>query len=201
MNETTNNLYDPNEIKDLKKEAAAERRNGLIGGIFLILLGGLFLATQFLTFDIEGWFFLPLLATIFIIWGVLTRNGGLLIPGGILSGISLGIFLMDMPFVAQMGMEEGGVFLLGFAFGWVLIALLSALFTSEIYWWALIPAGIMGIIGLGIVTDGILLDLIAFIGRAWPLALIAVGLYIILRPHKVKEWLDDDDSEALKGEK
>ena len=190
MNDT--NLKSIDDINELKKEESHQRRNGLIGGVFLILIGGLLLLGQFFSFDSAGLLFLPLLATAFIIWGILTSNAGLFIPGGILGGIGLGAALMELPALAHL--EEGGIFLLSFAAGWVLISILSALFTKETHWWPLIPAGILGFIGIAVITNGFLLNVLSFVGQGWPLILIAVGLYIILRPEKAQEWLNDEEA-------
>ena len=158
-----------------------ERRKGIMGGIFFILLGGLFLLTQFFTFDIVGWLFLPLLATVFIAWGALVRNAGLFVPAGILSGLGLGAGLMEFTAVGQSDQQGAGIFLLGFAAGWLLIILLSAVFTAKTHWWPLIPASIMSLVGIAAITDGILLDVLSVLGRGWPLILIAAGLYVTYR--------------------
>ncbi len=192
MNDTTTTVKNTNDIKQLKKEESQQRRNGVIGGVFLIMIGALLLLGQFISFDSAGLLFLPLLATAFIIWGVLTRNAGLFIPGGILGGIGLGAALMELPMLAHL--EEGGIFLLSFAAGWVLIPILSAIFTKETHWWPLIPAGILGFIGIAVITNGFLLNALSLVGQGWPLILIAVGLYIILRPAKAKAWLNDEEA-------
>lgn len=190
MNDTT--LKHSEEIKDLKKEESHQQRNGFIAGLFLIMIGVLFLIGQFVSFGSAGILFLPLLATIFVVWGILTKSAGFFIPGGILGGIGLGSVLMELPLLATY--DEGGIFLLGFAAGWMLIPLLSGIFAKETHWWPLIPAGILGFIGLAVITNGVLLDVLSLVGRGWPLILIAVGLYIIFRPEKAKAWLDDDEA-------
>jgi hypothetical protein len=117
----------------------------LVWGVLLVGLGILFLAGRFFNLDS---FILPIIAAVLIGAGIVTRHAGPMTPGGILAGISLGTFAMNLPMV--QGDAEGGVFLLSFALGWYSIVLLSALFTQETQWWAIVPAGIMGGIGAGV---------------------------------------------------
>jgi len=161
-------------------------RSRLIAGLALIAIGLVTLAAQFVQWDWLGLLFLPTLGVIFLVWGCVTRNVGLLIPGGILSGTGLGAFLIEHAIPGLGDEASGGVFLLSFALGWGLITLLSAIFTPRTHWWPLIPGGIMVLIGGGLVLDGAVLDLLALIGRWWPLGLIAAGLWLILRHGKAQ---------------
>jgi len=155
------------------------RRNRIISGLVLILLGGLFLVNQFIEIPSVGNLFLPGLGLIFLVWGIVTRTGGLLVPGGILTGIGTGVYLMNA--LPLEGNAEPGVFLLSFGGGFALITLLSAIFTRETHWWALIPGGILATIGGALYAGGIAQDVLEIIGRFWPVALILVGVYVIFR--------------------
>ncbi len=122
----------------------------LAGGIALILIGAAILLGRWL--DI-GSYTVILLGSAMLVWGSLSRRTGWIIPGGVLTGIGLGILVMNGPWrIPQV--DQNGVFLLCFALGWFLITLLTALFTCT-QWWALIPGGIMAFIGGTIlVTNG-----------------------------------------------
>lgn len=159
-----------------------ENRNEWIGGIILIGLGLFFLANQFIDFNWDrlGVFFLPALGAIFLAGGIVTRQAGLVIPGGILSGIGWGAVLVTGPF-ADTGDVEGGVFMLTFAAGWALITVLTAVFTKETHWWALIPGGIMAIIGSGILFGGIFMQGLTLLGQIWPVFLILLGLFVLFQ--------------------
>ena len=162
---------------------AKGQRTQLIWGVLLIVFGLLAFAGQFIDFD-GGSFgiFIPLaLGIIFLIWGIISREGGLLIPGGILFGVGLGIVMIAGPWGFVSDEMSGGVFMLCFALGWALITVLTAVFTDETHWWPLIPGGIMAIIGGGILFGGVFWSLLTFIGKAWPLVLIAVGIYVLLK--------------------
>jgi len=120
------------------------RRNNLGVGIGLIAIGTLLVLGNI--FEL-GIFLVLLLGLVFIAWGITTRTAGLLIPGGILSGIGTGIALAQLLPITNNDLS-GGIFLLSFALGWFSIVVLSRLFTREPQWWALIPGGIMAGIGM-----------------------------------------------------
>jgi hypothetical protein len=127
------------------------RRNNLSTGIGLIAIGTLLVLGNIFEFGI---FLVLLLGLVFIAWGIGTRTAGLLIPGGILSGIGTGIALEELLLMSNDELG-GGIFLLSFAGGWFSIVVLSRLFTRDPQWWALIPGAIMSGIGTFVVlTEG-----------------------------------------------
>lgn len=103
------------------------RRAGIVGGIILILLGVLFLASEIYpqVFSFWDWPFIIIgLGGVFLIWAILSGVGGLAVPGSILAGI-------------------GGILYYQNATGdWV----------SWSYIWALIP----GFVGVGVILSGII---------------------------------------------
>ena len=163
-------------------EKRRERRGRIVGGIALILFGVLALVAQFVELEWLGLLILPALGLIFFAWGIMTRQSGLFIPAGILSGLGIGTLLLAGPFTDLPGDTEGGVFMLAFAFGWALIPIFSTIFTGEKHLWALIPGAIMALIGASLLFGGLALTALSWLGRIWPLFLILGGLYIILRP-------------------
>ena len=165
-----------------------KNRNEWIGGILLIGIGVLFLLNQF--FDLPGLenvaiFFVLGLGLFFLAWGVYSREAGLMIPGGILTGIGLGIALVAGPFEFEDGNLSGGVFMGAFALGWLLITIFTALFSDETQWWALIPAAIMAIISGALLIAGPFMVILEWLGKLWPLALIIGGIAILLGARKV----------------
>ena len=166
-----------------------QKKNIPFGGILLIL-GGLFLLLQQLAdFEITGGVFLAGLGLFFILWGATTRKAGLLIPGGIITGISVGVFLVeDVNIIAEPA--QGGVFVLALAAGFALVTVLTQLFTPEKNWWALIVASVLALVGGGILivespNASALKPVVESIFNAsqyfWPLVLVAIGLWIIFR--------------------
>lgn len=151
------------------------RRNQLVGGLVMIGIGIFLLVTQFIEINNLENFILPGLAAIFLVWGLAVRNPGLLVPGGILSGIALGTYLVSGPLNDAAEKTQGGYFLLAFAAGWALITLLSLLIGHRQFW-PLIPGGIMLVIGGALIAGGTTLDVFLSLLRLWPLALIAGGV-------------------------
>jgi len=165
-----------------------KRKSRGVGGVILIVIGLLALLGQFV--DVEIWdnvglYILPVLGAIFLVWGIAARNMGPIIPGGILSGLGLGIILVEKVSWPET-VDEGGVFLLAFALGWALITVLTAVFTAKTQWWPLIPGGIIAVIGFAILFGGIFWQALNLMNIIWPLLLIALGLFVIFNPRRGK---------------
>lgn len=166
-----------------------QKRTIPFGGIMLILVGCFILLEQIFDFDMTGGVFFAALGLIFILWGATQRKAGLLIPGGILTGLSAGIFLVeDTQTIAEP--YEGGAFLLALAAGFALITLLTHLFTIEKHWWAAIVAVVLATVGGGVIIlempnaeplKQAVETIFTGLQYIWPLALIGLGLWIILK--------------------
>ena len=156
-------------------------RRGMVGGTVLIVLGLLIFAEQVLHTHLTGLLFVPLLGATFLAWGILCRRHGLLIPGGILLGVGVGSFLVDGPLQYLAEPARGGAFLLAFAAGWLLITLTAFVFQRRLIWWPLIPGVLFGLIGSAMTIGGPAMAVVNLANVAWPLALVAIGLALILR--------------------
>lgn len=148
-------------------------------GVILILVGIVSLAGTLLGNLGVGLWFLPLLALIFLYAGITRRSLGLVIPGGILAGIGTGIVMIEQVFPGLGSEAQGGLFLLCFAAGWLLIAVLGTRITGALVWWPLIPGSILAVIGSGLLMGGWALRALELTGYLWPVALILVGLYLV----------------------
>jgi len=92
-----------------------------------------------------------------------------IIPGGVLVTLAVVAGLDDMT-----GIDTGGIFFLGLAGTFALVAALPS--ERHAMRWALYPAAILGVMGL--------LLMVGFeraISYIWPVALIAVGGFLLLR--------------------
>ncbi|GAB4160714.1 MAG: hypothetical protein Fur0021_33040 [Candidatus Promineifilaceae bacterium] len=156
-------------------------RDQLVGGIVLIVIGIFALVMQFVDMQEVGVYVLPALAVIFLAWGLIARQIGPIIPGGILAGLGLGTLFAAGVWELPATMDEGGVFLIAFALGWALITVLSFFVSDRVHWWPLIPAIIIGVTGFAVLYGGVFNDALQIFGYAWPAILILVGLYIIFR--------------------
>ena len=166
-----------------------QQKKDLTGGLILVAIGLIALVGQFVTVSLPGnWGLLivPGLGALFLVWGILTRNAGLVIPGGILSGVGWGIYAIVTPFSIWQGDNEGGVFLIFLGLGFGLITLITAVFTEETHWWALIPGGIIAFVGIAILFGGALLSVVAFLGKLWPVVLILLGISILVNANREK---------------
>ena len=135
----------------------------------MLLIGGgvLFLFDQLNLFGGFGNLILLLIGGVFMYAYFTTKQSyrvGFLIPGAILSGLGAGVLLEDTPLVQMLGGNDITTVTLGL--GFCLIWLLE-----RKHWWSLIPGGILVLTGL---------SSFRVIGSLWPLALIAVGVYMLV---------------------
>jgi len=141
-------------------------------GIVLIALGVLFLVGQRLAIGGEG--VVAVIGLAFLTAYAFTRNYGFLVPGGIMSGLGIGIIyetLLD---------ANGAPVLLGLGLGFITIYVISRLQgRMSADWWPLIPGGILTTVGLFLAADQT--GLLGTIGRWWPAALIIIGVFLIYR--------------------
>ena len=164
------------------------------GGILLVIAGFFMLLNQFVEINLEGGIFFGALGLFFILWGATNRNAGLLIPGGIITGLSMGIFLVeDLSAIPEH--YQGGAFVVALAAGFTLITLLTRIFTGQAHWWALIVAAILVLVGGGIIivempnTSALQTAVEALFTVSqylWPLVLVGLGLWIIFKKRDVE---------------
>ncbi len=151
-----------------------------IGGAVLVALGLLLFAQQFIRVDL-AWLVLPTLALVFLAAGLGTRKAGFLIPGSILSGLSLGMLGVLYVFSAAPETVQGGSFLLALAAGFAGIPLFTALVTGRAQWWGLAVAALLSLVGGALFAGDFGLRAIEALGKVWPLVLVALGVSLIWR--------------------
>jgi hypothetical protein len=157
-----------------------KRPQRIFAGVLLIVLGAAILLQQW--FDIANLVVL-LLGLGMLTWGSITHKSGWIIPGGVLTGIGMGILVMESPWQFQ-AVNQSAIFLLCFAFGWFLIGILTSLFARS-QWWAFIPGGIMAFIGIIILVKNGMAPWLD-INLVYAVILITIGLVLLLfrgRPH------------------
>lgn len=162
--------------------SVSPRSGRLLGGSILILFGLLILAAK--VFDL-GLLLLVFPGLAMLALGIATRSSGWLIPAGILNGISLGILAIE-EFNLGAYVQEPALFLLCFALGWFSIPAFSLLFTRDRHLWALIPGGVMAVIGGTIAAGDGGLWVLNWMNYITPAAMILVGLLIVLRKSRPK---------------
>jgi hypothetical protein len=164
------------QTHDMEKSA----RHGWVGGAVLVVLGLFLLAQQFVTINL-GWWVLPAVALVCLVAGVATRKAGLLIPGSLLAGLSLGVGGVLYPFQAAGEPTQGAYVLVTLAAGFAFITPLTALVTGRAHWWALVPAAVLALVGGAVFAGEAGLRALELAGKVWPLILVALGASLILR--------------------
>jgi len=136
----------------------------------LLLIAGGVLWGLVATTDLNGTVVVPAVGVAFLVAYLATRRYGLLIPGGIVTGLGVGVVVAD-----QGGPGEAVV--LGLGLGFVAIMVIDSLLgEGGAAWWPLIPGGILTVVGGGQIAG------IRDVGRYLvPAALIIVGLVLLLQ--------------------
>jgi pimeloyl-ACP methyl ester carboxylesterase len=123
-----------------------------------------------------------------------TRQGriGVIVTMSLASGLVAALILLAAPFIKAQENVLTGVVLLGFAFGWALLAVLSIRFSDQPQRWAAAPAlffalaGAISLIGSEAVSS--------VWGWIWPPVLLALVVWIITRARRhlhsrTRRWL------------
>jgi len=149
-----------------------QERN-LAPGLVLIGLGVLFGIVQ-LT-GVGGEAVVAVIGGGLLVGYVATRQYGYLVPGGILTGLGIGIIWQ-----ATMLSDAGGAVLVGLGAGFLSIYVVDTFVRRDrALWWPVIPGGITLTIGLVLETgrEGSL----AGAALLWPIFLVVIGGALLLR--------------------
>ena len=178
-------------MADLRERQTDLERRGrapaeIVGGALLIGLGLVLLLGRFIP---DFGRFIPLAVGLALLAGFfVTRAYGLLVPGAIVTGVGIGIILASQ----APGEGGGGLFLLSLAGGFVAIWLLGLLFhLPERHPWPLIPGGILALIGVATALGPAGRQALELLGQLWPLILIAIGVWVLVRARSRKEASED----------
>lgn len=146
-------------------------QRNLVPGLILIVLGAFLFFVQATGVGAEA--IVAVIGAGFLVAYAVTRHYGFLVPGGILTGLGLGIvWEVSSP-------TAGGVVLIGLGLGFLSIWVVDAVMKhTPVAWWPIIPGGILGTIGFLVETgrEGLLADL----NWLWPAALIVVGVILLV---------------------
>lgn len=147
----------------------SKRRNNLILGAILVVLGIVLMAAKLLKDESDA-VILLLIGGAFFAWYLQKRAYALLIPSCILLGLGLGR-VVATAFNISGGMEE-----IGLGVGFCAIYIIDLALQKKASWWPLIPGGILITIGITEVSQAAE-DLFAV---GWPLIIIVIGAVVLL---------------------
>jgi len=116
---------------------------------------------------------------VFIIWGVCTKKVSLIIPGAILATTGAGVYYGWSNPEAPGGLQKTGIMLAWFAFGWLLITVITRVSHKRFTWWPLIPGGILLMVGAGLYIGGNPQNALGFLGNTGSIGMILIGVYLI----------------------
>jgi hypothetical protein len=140
-------------------------------GLILIGLGVVLFLIQVTGVGAEA--VVAVIGAVFLIAYATTRQYGFMIPGGILTGLGLGIL-----WETEIG-SGGGAVLIGLGLGFISIFLIGALVHDRAtMWWPIIPGGILTAIGALVETEN--QGMVSGVGELWPIVLVVIGGLLIL---------------------
>jgi hypothetical protein len=146
-------------------------QRSFVPGLILIALGIFLFVVQATGVGAEA--IVAVIGVGFLLAYALTRQYGFLVPGGILTGLGLGIvWEVTAP-------TAGGVVLIGLGSGFLAIWVVDALMKhTPVPWWPIIPGGILATIGFLVETGR--QGLLAELNWLWPATLIVVGVILVM---------------------
>ena len=124
---------------------------------------------------------------VFLLWGMQKRVIGLLIPGLLISTIGSGVYIAWNDTTEANGLQQTGTMLVWFAMGWILITIVSKIFSKSFIWWPLIPGGVLAMVGLGLYIGGNPDNALGFVQNTGSIGLILFGVYLILLKYGMKK--------------
>jgi hypothetical protein len=149
-----------------------------VTGLALVIGGAMALIDQ--TFRL-GWLeVLSIFAVgiVLLAGGIRTKGFGLVLAGGICSGLGLGISSAFLLMAGQPLEARIGIVITGLGLGFILSAAFIFIFHHQIIWWAAIPAGVL--LGLGIClafSQARLVDFALYIGLGLGVTFLGIGVY------------------------
>ncbi len=147
-----------------------------VAGLVLLIVAGWALLDRYTNFNTQ--LAVPaLLGVIFTGWSIVAKEWGLLVPGGILTGVGTGILLTRSTDLSRAG--ESGAFLLSFAGGWLLITLLSAAVFKRRVLWPLIPGFVMAAMGTADLAGSEFRQFLRLAQDFWPWALLVLAAWLL----------------------
>ena len=164
----------------------SKKRNNIILGAFLIVLGLVLMAAKLLQDESDAAILL-LIGAAFLAWYFQNRAYGLLIPSCILLGLGLGRIVASA-FDVTGGMEE-----IGLGVGFSAIYVIDLALHRKASWWPLIPGCILLVIGITELSEAFE----DFFAVGWPLVIVVIGVLVLLNALGVFRGKEQEEVAAV----
>lgn len=106
---------------------------------------------------------------------------GLIVAGSLITGLVVSLVLVIGPLGGAQEHVIMGAALLGWAFGWALLAVLSTRWTDQPQRWAVVPAALMALAGASLLIFQPDANAFNLLGWIWPPALIALAVWMTIQ--------------------
>ena len=160
------------------RQMRTHERDQVVFAVVLIAIGVIGVVTQYWqpSADIGGWVVM-VIGLGFLGLFAYTRQYGYAVPGGIMTGLGVGIVVSQyVNWATDEG--EGGAVVLGLGLGFLSILVLQSLAAEIRYsWWPVIPGGILATVGTALLIGGQAVQALDY----WGIALVAIGLIVLWR--------------------
>ena len=123
----------------------------------------------------------------FIMVGLLKKWIGMIIPGCLLIGTGLGVFIPWGTSYASTALSKTGTMLVLFGIGWAMIAVMSRVIIDRFIWWPLIPGGLQSVVGWGLYIGGEPGNAVNFISNTGSIVILILGLYLLLMRRGIRQ--------------
>jgi pimeloyl-ACP methyl ester carboxylesterase len=111
------------------------------------------------------------------------RRSAMIVAGSLLAGLVAAVVLVVGTFGGDREPVITGAFLVGFAVGWALLAVLSVRFTDRPQRWAVVPAAAMAVTGAALIILAPGAAALTTLGWIWPPLLMALVVWMIVHAH------------------
>lgn len=161
----------------MNEQSGNGRQQAVLWGAILIGIGLLSVVGRMLNIGVA---FMPLVGLLILAIGMFQKNIALIVAGGPLTGVGLGIFLISGPLQLVPESAHGGIFMLCFGLGWLLITPLAYLVSGKLAWWPVFAGAIVLLIGGAGLGFGFASNILIVLSQIWPLIVIAFGIYVLI---------------------
>ncbi len=104
-----------------------------------------------------------------------------IVAGSLAAGLATALVLSLAVFAGGTEPVIAGSLLVGFGFGWTLIAVLTLRYTTRPQRWAVVPAAVMGATGLGLLAFTPGYDAMTTLSWVWPPVILAMSVWMFVQ--------------------